>query len=107
MKRPTVSAGDSRAGMARMGTLLRAGTNDNEPIIAAGQTATDLCYFNLVRLTEGQTARIAVPGYETLFAVLSGRADVAVAGQTFAGVGERADVWSGRADSVYAGTGAG
>ena len=92
--------------MARMGTLLRAAANDASPIIAPGKTAADLCYFNLVRIGEGQTARIAVPEYETLFSVLSGRADVVVGGQTFAGVGGRADVWSGCADSVYAGTGA-
>ena len=89
-----------------MGTLLRAAENANQPVIAPGQTETDLCYFNLLRLTEGQSVRLAVPGYETLFAVLSGRVDVTAGGQLFAGVGGRADVWSGQADSVYAGTAA-
>jgi 5-deoxy-glucuronate isomerase len=89
-----------------MGTLLRAAENHNRPIIAPGASETDLCYFNLLRLREGESARIAVPGHETLFAVLSGRADVTVGGQPFTGVGGRADVWSGQADSVYAGTGA-
>jgi 5-deoxy-glucuronate isomerase len=89
-----------------MGKLLRAADNHNQPIIAPGQTETDLCYFNLLHLAEGQSVQLAVPGYETLFAVLSGRVDVAVGGETFRGVGGRADVWSGQADSVYAGTGA-
>jgi 5-deoxy-glucuronate isomerase len=89
-----------------MPELLRARQNHNEPIIAAGKTATDLCYFNLLRLEEGQSVQIAQPGYELLFALLSGRADIAVGGETFAAVGGRADVWSGQADSVYAGTGA-
>jgi 5-deoxy-glucuronate isomerase len=87
-----------------MPELLRARPNHNQPIIAAGKTATDLCYFNLLRLAEGETVQIAEPGYELLFAVLSGRADVNVGRETFAGVGGRADVWSGEADSVYAGT---
>src|SRR5690348_18090741 len=89
-----------------MGTLLRAADNQNQPIIAAGVTETDLAYFNLLRLREGESARVVVPGYETLFAVLSGRVDVAVGGEMFEGVGGRPDVWSGQADSVYAGTGA-
>jgi 5-deoxy-glucuronate isomerase len=84
---------------------LRARPNGNQPIVAAGQTPTDLCYFNLLRLREGQSTRIAVPGFETLFVVMSGRADLAVGSRVFEGVGKRADVWSGNADSVYAGTG--
>jgi 5-deoxy-glucuronate isomerase len=88
-----------------MGKLLRAAENHNQPVIAPGATETDLCYFNLLRLGEGESARVAVPGYETLFAVLSGRVDVAVGTELYRGVGGRADVWSGQADSVYAGTG--
>src|SRR5579859_4219744 len=85
---------------------LRAAPNDNRPIVAAGQSPTDLCYFNLLRLNEGQATRVEVPGFETLFAVLAGRVDVAVGTDRFEAVGERADIWSGPADSVYAGTGA-
>jgi 5-deoxy-glucuronate isomerase len=98
-----------------MPALLRARTVDSRanpaqnPILD-GSPPLDLCYFNLLRLTEGQSAELAVPGFETLYAVLSGRADIEVegpAGQaSFAGVGRRKDVWSGQADSVYAGTAA-
>jgi len=77
----------------------------NAPIIAAGDPRADLCYFQLLRLREGERATVRVPGYETLFVVLSGCADVTVGGQPFTGVGQRPDVWSGRADAVYAGTG--
>src|SRR5580704_9979962 len=84
---------------------LRARANHNQPIVLANHSPTDLCYFNLLRLPEGESARIAVPGFETLFVVLSGRADIAVGSQTFPEIGQRADVWSGKADSVYAGTG--
>jgi len=92
--------------MHAMGTLLRAADNHNQPIIIPGQTETDLCYFNLLRLAEGERAQVTVPGFETLFAVLAGRVDVTVGEQSFRGVGGRPDVWSGQADSVYAGTGA-
>jgi 5-deoxy-glucuronate isomerase len=84
---------------------IRASANHNQPIVAAGQSPTDLCYFNVLRLREGQSTSIAVPGFETLFVVMSGRADVAVGSRLFQGVGQRADIWSGKADSVYAGTG--
>lgn len=38
--------------------------------------------------------------------VLSGNVDISVDDERFASVGQREDIWSGRADSVYAGTGA-
>jgi 5-deoxy-glucuronate isomerase len=87
-----------------MPLLIRVADNRNQPIVAAGQSLTDRCYFSLLRLGQGATARVQVPGFETLFVVLSGRADIAVGDRAFAGVGQRADIWSGLADSVYAGT---
>jgi 5-deoxy-glucuronate isomerase len=84
---------------------LRARPNANQPIIAAGQSLTDLCYFNLLHLKAGESARIEVPHFETLFVVLSGQADITVGDELFSGVGQRRDLWSGQADSVYAGTG--
>src|SRR5882757_7675473 len=84
---------------------LPAKPNHNEPIVAPGQTATDRCYFNLLLLAQGESVRIRVPGYETLFVVLSGSVDIDVGGQLFSTVGQRADIWSGQADSIYAGTG--
>jgi 5-deoxy-glucuronate isomerase len=85
---------------------VRALPSDNRPIVAAGDDRADLCYFQLLSLGEGESASVRVPGYETVFVVLSGCADVTVGAQTFAAVGKRPDVWSGQADSVYAGTGA-
>jgi 5-deoxy-glucuronate isomerase len=78
---------------------------DGTPIVPAGATITDLCYFNLLTLSAGESARIAVPGFETLVVPLSGQIDVTVGSQRFERVGQRPDLWSGRADSVYAGTG--
>src|SRR4051812_37942638 len=62
---------------------LRAKPNYNRPIVAAGETPADRCYFNLLHLREGETARVFVPGFETLFVVLSGRADITVGQQVF------------------------
>ena len=89
-----------------MPTFLRHHPNANQPIVPAGAAPVDLCYFNLLRLREGEEARVHEPGFETVFVVLGGRADIQVGGQRWGRVGGRADVWSGPADSVYAGTGA-
>jgi 5-deoxy-glucuronate isomerase len=89
-----------------MPDLLRARAIDNQPILPGGAPPTDLCYFQLLRLAPGQSVSVSRPGFELLFAVLSGRADVAVGQTQFVGVGQRKDIWTGRADSVYAGTGA-
>ena len=43
---------------------------------------------------------------ETLYAVLSGNVDLEVDGAQFRGVGQRKDIWSGKADSVYVTAGA-
>jgi 5-deoxy-glucuronate isomerase len=89
-----------------MPQLLRALPNHNQPIVGPADPLADRCYLNLVLLGEGETVRLKVPGFETVFVVMSGRADIVVGEQRFPEVGGRADVWSGRADSVYAGTGA-
>jgi 5-deoxy-glucuronate isomerase len=72
--------------------------------VASGQTATDRCYFNLLNLSAGEPIRLRVPGHELLCVVLSGEVDIEAGGRRFANVGQRADIWSGQADSVYAGT---
>jgi 5-deoxy-glucuronate isomerase len=74
-------------------------------IVPAGESLTDLAHFQLLRLDAGKEARVRVPGFETLFVVLSGRADIVAGRERFEDVGRRADIWSGCADSVYAGTG--
>ncbi len=83
---------------------LRARVNRNQPIVV-GESPAELCYFNLLRLRGGESTSVAVPGYETMFVVMSGRADITVGSRSFQGVGHRADVWSGKAESVYTGTG--
>jgi 5-deoxy-glucuronate isomerase len=95
-----------------MPALIRARRPDEKPsgtdgpILPPGTPHAGLAYFDLMHLGEGQSAELTLAGFETLLAVLSGQVDVQVGNQRFSGVGRRADVWSGQADSVYAGTGA-
>src|SRR5688572_4141112 len=53
-----------------MPTFVRARQVDNRPIVQAGAAPMDLCYFNLLRLAEGEQVRIHEPGFETVFVVL-------------------------------------
>jgi 5-deoxy-glucuronate isomerase len=90
-----------------MPELIRAYDNQNQPIVTPKTGTLRMTYFNLVRLNRGQEYQTRVEGFETLYAVLSGNADIEVNGTAFKGIGQRKDLWSGNADSVYATTGAG
>jgi 5-deoxy-glucuronate isomerase len=63
-----------------------------------------LSYFNLLRLRAGESHTLDVPRCELLCVVLSGQAEIAAGGTSFARVGRRASIWEGPADSVYCGT---
>jgi len=89
-----------------MPDLIRQFDNSNQPIIVPNKGTLSSTYFNLVRLRRGEECRTRVEGIETLYVVLSGNVDLEVDGALFRGVGQRKDIWSGRADSVYAPTGA-
>jgi 5-deoxy-glucuronate isomerase len=89
-----------------MPALLRARDNHNAALVEPGAGPLALCYFNLLRLRAGESVTYYVTLCETLCVVLTGQVDVVVGEQTFSGVGRRADIWSGNADSVYCGTGA-
>ncbi len=87
-----------------MPQLLRAADRRNAPLVEPGQGPLALCYFNLVRLGAGESHTVESAGCELLCVVLSGRADIAACAQEFKGVGQRANIWEGAADSVYCGT---
>lgn len=89
-----------------MSRLIRSSDNRNQPLVTPHGDVTQVSYFNLLRLRAGELHALEVPGCELLCVVLSGQADITVGAQTFSGVGRRADIWSGNADSVYCGTGA-
>ena len=89
-----------------MPDLIRCSDNKNQPIITPATAPLRSTYFNLIRLGRGEEFRTTVEGIETLYAVLSGNVDMDVGGMPFRDVGRRKDIWSGKADSVYAGSGA-
>lgn len=87
-----------------MAKLIRASDNRNRPIVEPGAGTLTFSYFNLLRLSAGETQTLDVPQCELVCVVLSGRADIAACAQEFRNVGRRASVWDGPADSVYCGT---
>ena len=78
--------------------------NKNQPIVGVNDFILPNTYFNLIKLPVNEERNIALDGYETVFVVLKGRCDIAVDNELFSSVGQRKDIWSGNADSVYAGT---
>lgn len=87
-----------------MAKLIRAADHRNAPIVKPGAGNLTLSYFQLLRLSAGQTVTVDVPECELLCVVQSGRADIAACAQLFRNIGKRADIWDGPADSVYCGT---
>jgi 5-deoxy-glucuronate isomerase len=74
--------------------------NANAPIVV-DDPALPHVYFNLLKLGPGEVVEQALPRHESVYVVQSGRLDIVVDGERFAGVGKRSDIWSGEADSVY------
>ena len=89
-----------------MPALIRRYENRNQPIITEKTGVLSLTYFNLIRLGRNEEYQAAVDGFETVYVVQSGNCDIEVNGKPFTGIGQRRDIWSGNADSVYATTGA-
>ncbi len=85
---------------------IRCFDNQNKPVVNAGESITGLIYFNLLRLNKGEQAIEQVANFELVAVVLKGNCDIEVNSERFADVGRREDIWSGKADSVYAGSGA-
>jgi len=81
-------------------TFIAAGAHANQAIVN-GDSSVDNSYFRLLKLAASERERFTLDRFECLAVVLSGSADIDVAGERFAAVGKRADIWSGKADSVY------
>lgn len=81
--------------------------NQNKPIVDADDPTVPLNYFNIVKLTIGQSFEYQVPGYETCIAPATGTVDVDVEGVAFNALGNRGvDVWDGEPEGVYVPVGA-
>ena len=82
--------------------MIRAFDNENRPIFAGNQPV-DRVYFNLVKLAAAEIHQYRLPQFETVVVPMAGTCDVTVDGGAFSNLGGRADIWDGKADSVYAG----
>jgi 5-deoxy-glucuronate isomerase len=81
--------------------------NNNVPIIDVDHARVPLNFFNIVKLTSGQTFASQVPGYETAIVPATGTVDVDIEGETFKAIGNRVEnVWGGEPEGVYAPSGA-
>ena len=76
--------------------------NQNQAIVDVDDAHVPLTYFNIVKLTAGESFDYRIPGYETCVVPATGTVTVEAAGQTFAQIGNRgADVWDGEPEGVY------
>ena len=75
--------------------------NQNKAIVDRDDEKTPLCYFNIVKLTKGESFTSKVEGYETCLVPATGSIDVNVAGQHFEAVGKRMHIWQGEPEGVY------
>ncbi|WP_300058707.1 5-deoxy-glucuronate isomerase [uncultured Roseobacter sp.] len=81
--------------------------NQNKAIVDAEDPTVPLNYFNIVKLTDGQSFEYQVPGYETCIVPATGTVDVEVEGVRFDKLGNRVeDVWDGEPEGVYVPVGA-
>ena len=86
-----------------MAEMIQAFDNDNQPIVPTENRILPLTYFNLIRLGQNANHTYQLDGYESVAVVLAGNCDILVGDHTFSSVGQRKDVWSGKADAVYTG----
>ncbi len=76
--------------------------NRNRPIVDVEDAHVPLVYFNIVRLSAGETFDYRLPEYETCVVPATGTVTVETAGETFPDIGTRGtDVWDGDPEGVY------
>ena len=81
--------------------------NHNKPVIDVDDAHVPLNYFNIVKLSRGQSFEYSVPRYETGIVPATGTVDIEVEGEVFKNIGQRGvDVWDGEPEGVYVPTGA-
>lgn len=82
---------------------IKAYDNANKAIVDASSEAMQDVYFNLLRPARGETVELDAAGFELVAVVMSGQCTIDAGATRFEKVGHRPNIWSGRADSVYAG----
>ncbi len=91
--------------MNNISVLKRANDNANNPILDRDNEVVPNTYFNLVRLRKNESYTYQLDKHETVSVVLKGSCSIAAGAIVYTHVGQRKDIWSGKADAVYAGTG--
>ena len=77
------------------------GQKGHIPVVRAGDGGLALISFDLLLFGNGMEYAEDTDGSEVCVVLLGGRATVSCEGQTWRDIGERADVFSGRAAAVY------
>lgn len=79
--------------------------NKNQPIVDVNDEVTPLCYFNQVRLAQGEKHIHQVDGYESVIVLAGGTCSITVSNAeqsvVFDNIGQRKSVWDGNPESVY------
>jgi 5-deoxy-glucuronate isomerase len=76
--------------------------NRNKPIVDVDHEVVPLNYFNIVKLTHGETFQYRICGYESCIVPATGTVDVECSGEKFGDIGRRTvDVWDGEPEGVY------
>lgn len=80
--------------------------NKNKPIVDVDNNVTPLIYFNIVKLSSGETFQYSVDGYETCIVPATGTVDISVDKKNYDSIGKRVkDVWDDDPNGVYVPTG--
>lgn len=75
--------------------------NGCQTVIGPACEELDYLNFDLLRLENGEAYKGETGNFETVLVILGGKATITVDGQTWENLGERKDVFSGKATSVY------
>jgi 5-deoxy-glucuronate isomerase len=75
--------------------------NENNPLVDSDDSVVPLNYFNIVKLTHGESFTYTLSEYETCIVPESGTVDVVAGDISVDGLGGRIDVWSGSPEGFY------
>ena len=77
--------------------------NNNKAIVDCNNEIVPLCYFNIVKLSVGESFTYQLSDYETCIVPATGTINVNVEGYQVTDLGTRTiDVWDGEPEGVYA-----
>ncbi len=75
--------------------------NQNHPVVDRDNEKVPLCYFNIVKLSKGESFSYQVEGYETCVVPATGSINITIHDQCFEGIGKRMHIWDGNPEGVY------